>query len=202
MKSDSSPAGSEYTILRLRSPKQTSTSISLKWTKSSKAVKYVIYGNKCGRTSKPKYLTTLKSGKYSKIFYKVAGKKIKKGTYYKFIVVALDKNNNVVSTSKLIHVATKGGKVGNFKSVTVSKTVLDKAKNLKVGQRLKLKAKAKKQSTKLTVKVHRGMKYASSNKKVATVTKKGVIKAKGKGTCYVYAYTQNGIYKRVKVVVK
>ena len=28
------------------------------------------------------------------------------------------------------------------------------------------------------------------------------IKAVGKGTCYVYAYTQNGVYAKVKVTVK
>ena len=46
-------------------------------------------------------------------FKKIAGRKVKKGTYYKFIVVAIDGNNRVVSSSKLIHVTTKGGKVGN-----------------------------------------------------------------------------------------
>ena len=70
-----------------------------------------------------------------------------------FIIVALDNNKNVVSTSRLIHVATKGGKSGN-------------------------------------------------NRKVATVSKKGVIKAKGKGICYVYAYAQNGVFKKDKIIVK
>ena len=44
--------------------------------------------------------------------------------------------------------------------------------------------------------------YSSSNKKVATVSSKGVIKAKAKGKCYVYCYAQNGLYKKVKVTVK
>ena len=70
-----------------------------------------------------------------------------------FIIVALDNNKNVVSTSRLIHVATKGGKAGN-------------------------------------------------NRKVATVSKKGVIKAKGKGKCYVYAYAQNGVFRKIKIIVK
>ena len=37
---------------------------------------------------------------------------------------------------------------------------------------------------------------------VATVTNKGVIKGKKKGTCYIYVYAQNGISKKVKVTVK
>ena len=54
-----------------------------------------------------------------------------------FRIKALDKNNKVISTSKLIHVATKG-----------------------------------------------------------------IIKARAKGKCYVYIYAQNGVYKRVRVIVK
>ena len=201
MKSDADPAGSVYSILKLRSPKQTSKSIKIKWDKSNKADKYVIYGNKCGKTTKPVKLATVK-GKYVKTFKKVNGKKLKKGTYYKFIVVALDKDNNVVSTSKLIHVATKGGKVGNYKAVNVSKSSLRKAENLTVGKSLKLSAKGRAQSARLKVKVHRGLKYVSTDKNVATVTKKGVVKAIGKGTCYVYAYAQNGVFRRIKVTVK
>lgn len=90
-------------------------------------------------------------------------KQLKKGTYYKFMIVALDKNNNVVSSSKIVHVATKGGKVGNAGKVTI------KAKKNKV-----------------------------SIKKGKTFKLKG----KKKGTCYVYAYAQNGVFAKIKVTVK
>ena len=132
----------------------------------------------------------------------VNNQNVKKGTYYKFIMVALDKNNTVVSTSKVIHVATKGGKVGNHKKVTVSSSVIKKAKKLKKGKTLKLKAKAVPQSKKLKVKKHRAVLYESSNINIATVSKKGVVKAKNKGTCYIYAYAQNGVFKKIKVTVK
>ena len=46
------------------------------------------------------------------------------------------------------------------------------------------------------------MRYESTNPKVATVSARGVIKEKTKGSCYVYAYAQNGVAKRVKVTVK
>jgi len=58
------------------------------------------------------------------------------------------------------------------------------------------------QSAKLKMKTHRKVAYESSNPSVATVNKKGVVKAKAKGTCVVYAYAQNGVAKAVKVVVK
>ena len=48
---------------------------------------------------------------------------------------------------------------------------------------------------------HQNIKYESSNTKVASVSSKGVIKAKKKGTCYIYVYAQNGVYKRIKAVV-
>jgi len=200
MNNDNDLPGAVYSKLRLRSPKQTKKSISLKWTKVNKASKYVIYGNKCGNSNKPQKLTTVNGN--TKTFKKVKGKKLKKGTYYKFIIVALDKNNKVVSTSKIIHVATKGGKVGNHKSVTVKKSVISKAKKLKKGKSLKLSGKAVPQSLKLKVKKHVEVRYESTNKKIATVSKNGVVKAKKKGSCYVYAYAQNGVYKKIKVVVR
>ena len=55
---------------------------------------------------------------------------------------------------------------------------------------------------KMKIKRHRKVAFESSNPKVATVTSSGKIKAKSKGTCYVYAYAQNGVFKKIKVVVK
>lgn len=76
----SSPKGSVFNKLKLSSTKQTKKSISLKWTKVSKASKYVIYGNKCGNSNKPKKLTTVSGNK--KTFKNIKGKKLKKGNAY------------------------------------------------------------------------------------------------------------------------
>ena len=62
--------------------------------------------------------------------------------------------------------------------------------------------KAKQVKSNLKIKKHRKVCYESTNTAVATVNKSGKIKAVGKGTCYVYAYAQNGVYKKVKVTVK
>ncbi|MBQ5399479.1 MAG: carbohydrate-binding domain-containing protein [Ruminococcus sp.] len=193
-------AGSTFGALKARATNIKKQALTLKWNKISGAVKYVIYANKCGTSNKYKMLATVSGSKSSVKVTNVAGKKLKKGTYYKFLIVAVDKNGKVISTSKTIHVATKGGKVGNYKSVTTA------AKNnkvaLKAGKTFKLKAKAVAQSKKLTVRKHRGIKYESSDKKIATVNSKGKITAKKKGTCYIYAYAQSGAYKRIKVTVK
>ncbi len=44
--------------------------------------------------------------------------------------------------------------------------------------------------------------FASSDRKIASVSRNGSIKAKAKGTCYVYVYAVNGYAKRVKVTVE
>ena len=189
-------AAVSFNKLRLYSVKQSNNSIELKWTKLTGASKYVIYGNACGKKNKLKKIATSAGKSYNV-------KKLKKGTYYKYQIIALDKYGNQLSKSCMIHVATKGGKVGNHKKVAVTKSVLTKAQNLKKGKTLNLKAKAVVQSKKLSVKKHATvLRYQTTNKNIATVSGKGVITAKGKGTCYVYAYAQSGVYKTIKVVVK
>lgn len=158
----------------------------------------MIYGNKCGNSNKMKKLATV-TGK-SKKLTKVSGKNITKGTYYKFVIVALDSKSRVVSSSKIIHVATKGGKVGNAGKVT-TKAKKNKVQ-IKKGKTFKLAGKQTPAVKKLKVKKHRAVTYESTNTKIATVTKKGVIKGVGKGTCYVYAYAQNGVFAKIKVTVK
>lgn len=192
------PAGTGFGLLQARATKVTNTSVKIGWKKVPGAKKYIIYGNKCGSKNAYKKLTTTTNLTVN--YTKVAGKKVKKGTYYKFIVYAVDAKGKVKSTSKTVHVASTGGKVGNDKKVT---TAAKKGKvTLKKGKTFKLKAKAVPASKKLKVNRHRGMAYETSNKKVATVTSKGVIKGAGKGTCYIYAYTQNGVFAKVKVTVK
>ena len=86
--------------------------------------------------------------------------------------------------------------------MTVTKKALASAKKLKKGKSLKLNTKTLAQSKKLKVKKHRAVAYESTNTKIATINKKGVITAKKNGTCYIYAYAQNGVYKKIKVSVK
>ena len=196
--SETDPKGTVFGLLKAKIGTVKKTSLTLKWSKVSGAKKYVIYGNACGKKNKLKKIKTVKTNKAA--FKKVNGKKVKKGTYYKFMIVAFDKNNRVVSTSKIVHAATKGGKFGNAKSVT-TKASKNKV-TVKKGKSFKLKAKEVAQNKKLKAQKHRGVSYESTNTKIATVSKKGVIKGKKKGTCYVYAYAQNGVFSKIKVTVK
>lgn len=198
LKNDKDPKGTVFNGLQAKITKVKKTSLKLTWKKVGGAKVYVVYGNKCGTSNKYKKLQA--TAGTSLTFKKVAGKKVKKGTYYKFIVVALDSKSRVISTSKTVHAATTGGKVGNDKKV---KTAAKKNKvSVKKGKTFKLKAKAVPKSKKLKVNRHRKMAYESTNPKVAKVSSKGVIKGVKKGSCYVYAYTQNGVCAKIKVKVK
>ena len=196
--SDEGPAGTKYAPLCAKSTKQTKKSITVTWIKQKNAKKYMIFGGRCGAGKKFKRLAETTSA--SKTFKKVAGAKVIKGKYYKFIVLALDANNKVVSTSRTVHVAAKGGKVGNHKKVT-TKAKKNKA-TVKVKKTFKLGAKAVAADKKFKVKVHRGIRYESTDTRIATVSKKGVIKGVKKGTCTIYAYVQNGAAAKIKVTVK
>lgn len=189
LKNDKDPAGTVFGNLRANSKKVSTKAIKLTWNKVSGAKSYIIMGGKCGKSYKK--LKTL-----SKLTY--TQKKLKKGTYYKFIVMAADSNNKVIDVSKVIHVTTKGGKYGNYKSVKF--TNAKSSITIKKGKSFTLKAKAVKTDKK--VKNHRKICFESSNTGVAKINSKGKITAKGKGTAKIFAYAQNGVYKVIKVKVK
>lgn len=197
MEGDGDIKGSSFCKIQARANKVTKNSVSLKWNRVKGADGYCIYGNKCGTKNKYKRIKTLENG--TKVSYTQNG--LKKGTYYKYIVRAYKKVNGekvTIAASKTIHVTTNGGRYGNAKEVRVNKNKT--TVTLKKGKKYNLKAKEIKKSKK--IKKHRAICYESSNTKIATVSKKGVITAKGKGSCTIYAYAQNGIFKKIKVKVK
>lgn len=197
--------GSSFSLLRPKVSNSTKKANTIKWSKVKGADGYVMYGNKCnagGKKYKFKKLKTLGAGKT-----KWVHKKLKKGTYYKYIVVAYKIRNGKkvsMSVSPVLHACTKGGKYTVAKSVKVSRVGAKKTTRitLKKNKTAKIKAKEVKALASLKLSKHRRLCYESSNKKVATVSKKGVIKAKGKGSCRIYVYAQNGISKTINITVK
>ena len=175
----------------------------------------MVYGGRCSNENKNykfKKIKTVKVKAKTKKnirlkVRKTAGKKLKKGCYYKFSVIALDKNGKKTAESKMVYAATKGGKFGNHSKVIArvmkgSKLKKIKKAKLKTGKSLKLKCRAVRESKKRKVAVHRLLAYESTNSEVATVSSKGRITAKAKGKCCIYAYAQNGVCTRIKVTVK
>jgi hypothetical protein len=170
------------------------TSQTLSYKKAANVDGYLIYGGECGEDMKK--LTEVSADTTS---YTV--KKLKQGTNYKFQVKAyrmIDGEQVIVMTSKVVHSITESKKYDNPIKVTMNtasvKLAAGKSQTI-TGQVVLPKGKKLKEHTAL-------IRYESSNKEIATVNSKGRITAKAKGTCYVYAYAQNGVYKRIKVMME
>ena len=199
MKSDEAPKGSLFHVLALRSTKQKKHSVTLRWKKVSGAVRYVVYGNKCGKKNRMRKIKTIKGRKIK--IKKIKNKKLKKGTYYKFLVMALDQKGQVLSISKTTHVATKGGRAANILAVAfptkVNILLADKGGVYPIGARYFIP-----ESSGQRVKIHRQVQFESGNNSIASVSKRGVLRTKAAGSCYIYAYAQNGIYAKIMLRVK
>lgn len=183
-----------YNLLSAKTTKITKNTITLKWNKIKDADGYIVFGNKCGSKNRYVAIKTLNSKKAT-----FTQKKLKKGQYYKYLVIAyklIDGKKITIAASKTVHATTIGGKYGNAKSIKVNKTKL----SLKKGKTFTIKASEVKEKKKINR--HRKIAFESSNKKIATVNSKGKVTAKKKGTCYIYVYAQNGVSKKVKVKVK
>ena len=188
--SDKDPEGAVYRKLQLKAKKVSKNQIRIEWNKVKGAKRYVVYGAKCGK--KYKKLSSRTGTAYTQ-------KKLKKGTYYKYLVLAVDKDGKVITTSKVAYIAAGSGNAGNHKSVRVSSgTKL----TLAAGKSKKIDAKALSASSKQKVKKYRALSYESSNTKVAKVTSGGKIRALKKGSCKIYVYAQNGVCRIIKVTVK
>lgn len=151
--------------------------------------------NTKSKTYTPKLLKTIT--KNSTITW--TNKGLKKGTFYKYYVKAykiIDGKKVVIAQSKTMHAVTTGGKYGNAKSLSVNKITVA----LKVGKKFTIKAKEVKKDK--PIHICASIQYESTNTSIATVSSKGVITAKKAGTCYIYVYNQNGMYKKIKVTVK
>ena len=101
----------------------------------------------------------------------------------------------VAKTAGKAVVTVKCGSLKTTCTVTVKNPTLKLAKtsaSIKVGKKTTIKAKAAPSGT---------IKYTSSNKKIATVSSKGVVTGKKKGTAKI-TVTCNGVSKTFKVTVK
>ena len=168
--------------------------VTITWKKVKDADGYVIYGAESTKT-----LKKLKTVKAQETSY--SNKNLKTGKAYQYIVVAyktVDGKKYVISVSEEIYACTNGKTYANPTGIKLASTKVTlqkgKTKTLKPSLVLPKGKKYQAHTDKF--------RYESSNSSVATVTKKGVVKAKKKGTAYIYIYTTNGVCKKVKVTVK
>ena len=183
----------DFNHLRLTA-KADNTSQKLSYAKVTGADGYLIYGAQYGK--KLKKLADVEGKVRS---YTV--KKLKKGTYYTYQVKAykvIDGKKVILAESSLIHSVTASKTYGNPTKIVIKKSSI----TLKAG-------KTKKVTYQVVLPENKKMKaFASSicfettNPEIATISKNGTITAKAKGTCYVYVYAQNGVYKKIKLTVE
>lgn len=188
-----------FRTLKLRLTRSGDTGIRLAWDSVNGADGYELYGARCNTAAKSYELVkiaTLNSQDQTAWVYK----DLKKNTYYKFVVRAykLDENGEKVylARSRSAHAATGGGTYGFISQVKVNQTKV----TLKPKKTFRIRASLNITGQKLSS--HSSLRYESNKPSVASVDSKGMITAKKKGTCYIYVYAQNGMYKRIKVTVE
>ncbi len=188
-KSSSDVKGADYVSFKSQSSKVSASTAKISWDKIKGAASYVVYGAENGKTFEN--LGEVTATNFTQ-------KELKKGTEYSYMVVAYDKDGKAISATKTITVTTTGGKYTDAKKVKLKSK---KKVTLKKGRKSKVKATIVKAAKKGKLK-NKKLTYVSSNSKVATVSKKGQIKAKKKGKCVIYVYAKNGKRAQVKVTVK
>jgi len=176
--------------------------VTASWGAVRGASSYAIYANYCDQ-KKCKKIKTVSGKTTSFNITKVNGKKFDPKKNLKFYVVAYKtvKGKKVkLATSITAHApGSKNSKRTNVTGVKVKKAsfTLKKGKTAKIKAKLILQKKNRK-----PLKHEAKFRYATSNAKVAKVSKKGKITAVGKGKCTVYVYAVSGVSKKIKVTVK
>ena len=135
---------------------------------------------------------------------KIGGKKINLKKNFKVYVKAIKKDGN--KSTQLAKTMT--GHIVGRKNATY--TNVKKIKLAKISYTLKVNGKATIKATTVLVDKKKKMlsdahapefRYASGNKSIAKVSKKGVIRAVAKGKCTIYVYAKNGYTRKIKVTV-
>ena len=176
--------------------------LTIHWRKVSGAQGYDVFFSICGKDKNCKLTKTIKGNKT--FSWTKSGLKTK--TPYKAFVKGWTMKNGkkkYISKSPLLHLYTANG----TKNYTVARSIKVKKTEvkLKAGKTYKVRAKIIKRdkTKKLMPATHtEQLRYISTNKKTATVSKYGKIKAKAKGSCKIYVYAANGVSKAIKVTVQ
>lgn len=172
----------------------------LKWTKIAGVEGYDIFV-----AHKKSLAKTVTNGKASVSLTKIAGKKISGKEVYSVWIKAwkyVDGKKRYIGSSRTYYIVGKTNK----KYTNAKKLKLAKKKySLKKGKSVRIKATIVKQAIKkkLLPKYYgSALQYWSGDKKIATVTQEGRIKAKKKGSCYIYVTALNGVRTKIKITVK
>ena len=177
--------------------------VTVSWGAVKGANRYVIYANYCGQ-KKCRKIRTVKGRTTSIDITRLNGRKLNQKKNLKLFVVAYKKtvSGKKVKLAKSIMVHAPGSRNSRFTNIKAVK-VKKGACTLKKGETAGIKAKlVLEKKNKKPLRHETKFRYASSNKKVAKVSRKGKIIAMGQGECIVYVYAVNGSAKKIKVTVE
>ena len=181
--------------------------ITIQWGGVSIADGYDVFVADCNKKYPKKPTATVKGAEKTRVkIRKVSGKKLKSAKDYKAIIKPYrmeggKKKYTAVSYS--LHYAGKNNKnLTNIKKIRVKKSyILKKGKKAKIKTKLLMEKKGKSPIMHVSA-AGKGVRFWSSDKKIATVTGKGKIKAVSRGRCTIYVMAENGVKAKVRVTVK
>lgn len=176
------------------------------WGQVEDADYYVVYVTYCGKKFGDGQAFVVRNPKITSITVTgLNGKALNLKKNYKLYVIAYKKTDSgrkKLTRTVVAHiVGRKSTKYANVNGITLEKTAV----SFSVGKTYTIKGQVSltdDSKSMLSDNHAPTFRFLSSDEKVATVTKKGKIKALGAGTCYVYVYAKNGYAKKVKVKVK
>jgi hypothetical protein len=197
-----SPSDHLNSGLKATQPKKV---IHVKWGKVKEADGYEVYVQYCGPDFPDKPAMTIHSAETTSVnIREINGKPLNLKKNYKIYVAAYRKSkggNTELGRTIIVHiVGRKNPYFSNVKQIKLARNqfTLKKGKSAVIHATAILEHPGRRQLTRAHSAPFR---YASTNSKVATVSKKGTIIAKGKGTCTVYVYAINGFARKVTVTV-
>lgn len=178
------------------------TTCQLTWNAIPGADGYLVYGAKCNTANKsyPMKRLALLKGNGTLSFTQKA---LKQNQSYKYLVKAyrmVEGKREIIALSYVVrtYAGDKASIYGNPVKVTVKKSDI----TVKLGKTVQIEAVVQLPKGKKKKKQGPEKRYISTDKSIAWVTTTGKIKAKKKGKCYVYVIAQNGVRKKIKVVVR
>lgn len=170
------------------------TSQTLSYKRIPNVDGYLIYGGRWGEEIK-----LLGEAAANTTNYTVNN--LKQGGYYKYRVKAyrmVDGDKIIIITSKIACSVIEANNYANPIKLTTDIVSID----LGVGETYTVNCKIVLPKGKKEKENKAAIRYDSSNMAIATIDNKGRVQAIAKGSCYVYAYGQNGIFKRIKLTVE
>lgn len=174
-----------------------SNGVRLTWRKWNGCSGYEVYWSYCDGKQNYKKLKEVRSTEERISTHK----KLKKDRAYKYYIASYqikDGRKNYLAKSPIIHVAMNKEKRTNVKNIKLNK----KNVVLKIKKTFQIKAVVKKENRKKKLLAHEAkFRYYTNNREIVSLSKRGMIQAKKKGSCTVFVIANNGVSNKVKVIV-